>query len=291
MYLLKYQENSDTACESQAKPYASRPECLARMKKEYGQAQALLGICDEDLPDPEKDDESGSVSGYMTDDKAYLRRGFDSYQWEIIEDPRFVLADELYIVSGVYHDLENGNIYHCPPVACYGKKQAQRELQIMFEERLAEYELPENGACDEDGDAVPGGCIWDGEATIYCQAEYALDCLVEVASFTAAPIKIAGQLDNKQLHAQGIIVSVWDDNINVSSPCRVNFKTGQVVVTGDNDFQYDDGDLQNLHTQYVTVGGCVYTVIEKKQYAGMVTEGNLTQDGLDEAGNRVLWYE
>lgn len=291
MYLLKYLENSDASCRSAVEAYADRHECFRQMQDEYNKTKASLGIEDLDLPDPEEDDETGSVSGYISDNSAFLREGCDTYQWEIIEEPRFITAESMYIVSGVYHDLENGDIYHCTPVACYGKAQAQQELQKMFEERLAAYDLIENGTSDEEGNSIPGGCIWDGEATIYSHAEYAFDCLVEVASFAVSPVQMAGPICDGQINVPGVFISVWDDDIAVSSKCLVNFKTGEVTVICDNDYPGNDDLLNVLHKQYVEVGDCRYPVVEKEEYLAKVAAGELTGEGLNEEGVRVLWYE
>ena len=62
----------------------------------------------------------------------------------------------------------------------------------MFEEQLQAYELEENGSTDEDGTAIPGGGLFGEEATIYANAAYAFDCLVEVASFIMKAVEFAG---------------------------------------------------------------------------------------------------
>lgn len=118
----------------------------------------------------------------------------------------------------------------------------------------------------------------EDEAAIYNYAPYALDCLVEIASFTIASLKL-----------QGTFISVWDGGIAVNTPCTVDFQTGQVIVMGANDCVNEDS-LQILEREYVEVDGQTYLVVEKENYQAMIESMELTEDGLDTTGNRILWY-
>lgn len=186
MYILSYQENSDAACISSVAPYAERNECYEKMKDEYETLKNKLNIRDEDLQPAVNDD--AYVQIRLSCDEAYIRNGIDDYRWEMIHEPDFVSTKDLFIVQGVFHDLENGNVFHHTPVLCQGKEEAIRELRQMFEGTLQEMGLEENDACDEAGNAIPGGCISGTEAVIYAHAEYAMGCLVEVASYTVVSI-------------------------------------------------------------------------------------------------------
>ncbi len=183
MYLLKYLENSDYACTSEITAFTSHEECYAKMRGDFQQMKRMLGILKEDIPLAEDDSESGLYSAYLDADNAYLRKDIDRYSWEILVDTDLLPSGRLYTVSGVYHDLENGVVYHSGPVLCRGEDKAKETLRRMFEEQLQAYGLEENGSSDEEGTAIPGGGLFGEEATIYANAAYAFDCLVEVASF------------------------------------------------------------------------------------------------------------
>lgn len=180
MFLLKYLENSDYACTSEIMAFTSREECYAKMRGDFQQMKRILGVSEDDVPMVDDVSESGA---YLGVDNAYVRKSIDRYSWEILVDTDLLPSGRLYTVSGVYHDLENGEIYHSGPVLCRGKDKAKEELRRMFEKQLQAYGLEENGSSDEDGTAIPGGGLFDEEATIYANAAYAFDCLVEVASF------------------------------------------------------------------------------------------------------------
>lgn len=194
MYLLKYMEDSDAACTSEVMAFTSREECYARMCGDFQRVKRALEVSEEDIPPEENDSESGLYSAHLGDGSAYFRCDMDHYSWEILEDADLLPPGRLYTVSGVYHDLKNGDIYHSGPVLCRGKEKAKEELRRMFEEQLQAYGLEENGSSDEEGTAIPGGGLFDGEATIYANAAYAFDCLVEVASFIMKAAEFANAI-------------------------------------------------------------------------------------------------
>lgn len=189
MYILKYLENSDYACTSEITAFTSREECYAKMHGDFQQTKRMLGVFEDDVLMAEDASESGA---YLCAENAYIRKGIDCYNWEILVDTDLLPSGRLYTVSGVYHNLENGEVYHSGPVLCRGEDRARKELRRMFEEQLQAYELEENGSSDEDGTAIPGGGLFGEEATIYANAAYAFDCLVEVASFIMKAAEFAG---------------------------------------------------------------------------------------------------
>ena len=275
MYLLKYQENSNAACRSDVTTYASLKECTMQMQSEFLKLKKCLDIRDEDLLN--LDDES-DTGGRINEKEAFLHNNLDTFHWEIISEPNYMPAYDLYFVYGVYHDLKSGDAIHCTPIMCHGKADAQKQLHRMLQKVLTVYGLEENDACDKEGNAVPGGCAWNDGASIYNYAPYALNCLIEVASFAICSLKL-----------QGTFVSVWDGGCQVSSPCLVDFQTGQVTVTEADDCQNEEC-LQILEREYVEISGQVYTAIEKEQYENMMRNEELTKEGIDKAGERVLWY-
>lgn len=276
MYLLKYHENSNSACQSNVTAYAALEKCAMQMQGEFWRLKVSLGITDEELLNSDALSDTG---GRISEKGAFLCDGINTYQWEIICEPQYIPANGFYQVSGVYHDLESGETIHCTPVLCHDKKSAQERMYTMLKEVLDQYKLEENGACDEEGNAIPGGCIWEGEASIYAHAPYALDCLIEVASFTVTTLKLSGTF-----------VSVWDGDVLVSSPCIVDFHTGQVTVTGANNCA-NENSLQILEREYVQIGEQTYPAVEKEEYQAMMENKELTENGINAEGNQTFWYE
>lgn len=289
MYLLKYLENSNTCCEATVTPYASNEDCIADIRAAYENMKNSLGIRDEDLPASEKDDESGQYSGWISTEGAYLRAGIDSYRWEVLSLPDFIPAKGVFIVNGTYHDLSNGCMYFCRPVICFSRTEARNRLRRVFEEKLKEYGLEENDACNEKGESIPGGCFCDDEAMIYEMAPYACNCLVEVASFIVSEVELVDAAQEKDSGQEGRFVSVWSDNVEVSSPCKVDFSTGKVTVTGPNDC-VDESALDNLIGEYVEVGGRRYRAVNSSEHDWLIERGDLNRDGKDKTGKSVLWY-
>ena len=156
MYLLKYHENSNSACQSNVTAYAALEKCAMQMQGEFWRLKESLGITDEELLNSDALSDTG---GRISEKGAFLCDGINTYQWEIICEPQYIPANGFYQVSGVYHDLESGETIHCTPVLCHDKKSAQERMYTMLKEVLDQYKLEENGACDEEGNAIPGGCI------------------------------------------------------------------------------------------------------------------------------------
>ena len=52
----------------------------------------------------------------------------------------------------------------------------------------------------------------------------------------------------------------------------------------------NDECLQILEREYVEISGKVYTAVEKEQYENMMRNEELTKEGIDKSGERVLWY-
>ena len=113
MYFLNYLENSDAACQTTMTSYALFEDCARQMNEEFEEIRKCLGVREEDLPDPSEDDETGRFSGYRDVWSAYLRDGIDTYCWRITEEPRFVPAENLFVVHGLSQDLKNGNVIFC----------------------------------------------------------------------------------------------------------------------------------------------------------------------------------
>lgn len=121
--------------------------------------------------------------------------------------------------------------------------------------------------------------LLNADFSIYAHAPYALDCLIEVASFTVTTLKLSGTF-----------VSVWDGDVLVSSPCIVDFHTGQVTVTGANNCA-NENSLQILEREYVQIGEQTYPAVEKEEYQAMMENKELTENGINAEGNQTFWYE
>ena len=218
---------------------------------------------------------------------AYLRDGIDTYCWRITEEPRFIPAENLFVVHGLSHDLKNGNVAFCSPSIHCDKASAQKQLRALFDEKLKEYGLEENDACDEKGESIPGGCFSGDEAVIYDFAPYACNCRSEVASYVISTVK---SVDTPIVKEQaGIFVSVWNGGLKVSSPCHIDFESGMVTITGSNDCP-NNACLEHLEKEYVETNGETYCVVRADMHQHMIENGDIKSDGTDIHGNPVLWY-
>ena len=75
-------------------------------------------------------------SGYLDVWEAYLRDEMDTYCWTIIEEPRFVQSENLFVVHGISHDLKNGDVVFCNPSIHWNKVSAQKQLRALLDEKL-----------------------------------------------------------------------------------------------------------------------------------------------------------
>lgn len=289
MYFLNYLENSDAACHTTMTYYALFEDCARQMEEEYEKVRKSLGVREEDLPDPSEDDGTGRFSGCRDVWSAYLRDGIDTYCWRITEEPRFIPAENLFVVHGLSHDLKNGNVAFCSPSIHCDKSSAQKQLRALFDEKLKEYGLEENDACDEKGESIPGGCFSGDEATIYDFAPYACNCLIEVASYAISTVGSVDTTMEKEPGVAGRFVSVWDGGLKVSSPCRIDFESGLVTITGSSDCS-DEDHLDHLEKEYVEANGETYCVISADLHQHLIENGDIKSDGTDIHGKPVLWY-
>ena len=289
MFFLKYLEDSDAGCKMSVSLHSRFKDCSRQMQEEFENVREHLGICKAALPDPNEDDGTGPFSGELDIWNAYLRDGMDTYCWTIIEEPRFVSSENLFVVHGISHDLKNGNIVFCSPSIYCNKAAAQKQLRTLFDEKLKEYGLEENGACNNKGESIPGGCFSDDEAVIYNCAPYAHDCLIEVASYVISPVNSVDTTMEKEPGVLGRFVSVWDGGLEVSSPCRIDFESGMVTITGPNDCP-NESCLEHLEKEYVEANGQTYCVVELELYQNLVENGDINSDGIGAHGKPVLWY-
>ena len=289
MYFLNYLENSDAACQSSTTPHAHFQDCARQMHDEFEEVRKSLGIRAEDLPEPSEDCEAGIFSGYLDVWTAYLRNGIDTYRWTIVEEPRFVPAENLFVVHGLSHDPKNGNVLFCKPSIHCSKASAQKQLRTLFNEKLKEYGLEENNACDEKGECVPGGRVFEDEALIYDYAPYACDCLIEVAAYIISTVESVDTTMGKKPGVVGRFVSVWDGGMEVSSPCYIDFESGLVTITGSSDCS-DVAHLEHLENEYVEANGQTYCVVSSGLHQHMIENGDIKSDGTDMHGKPVLWY-
>lgn len=61
--------------------------------------------------------------------------------------------------------------------------------------------------------------------------------------------------------------SVWDGGIAVTSACRVDTATGEIFDIGPNECPGDDGQLEHLEREYVTIDGIDYPAARRGEAA------------------------
>lgn len=187
VYIVKYTENSDAACKSETRLFGNLEAAREQVQHDYETSLKIFGrdrfAPVEDENDPDK------PWANIGNTEAHIQDGIDSYDWEIIEDERFVVADwtpnrrERYALIGCEKDEDNGNFMPFTTKLFLSKEAAKKELRQCYFRLLKDYELENNAACDEDGATIPGGYIeTDGmEATIYDRTENAFGAIEEVA--------------------------------------------------------------------------------------------------------------
>lgn len=88
-----------------------------------------------------------------------------------------------YVLSGTWLSLKNGEINMTKPVLFQDKKAAEAVLRQTYDHfREQVFHVPD-AIADENGDSIEGGYCGQDEACIYANAEFACDCLVQVACF------------------------------------------------------------------------------------------------------------
>lgn len=65
---------------------------------------------------------------------------------------------------------------------------AESYMRFLYWVELKRYGLKDNNACDDNGNAIPGGYHLKDEAVIYNYCDYALGKILEVAVFTITSI-------------------------------------------------------------------------------------------------------
>lgn len=79
-------------------------------------------------------------------------------------------------------------------------------------------------------------------------------------------------------------ISIWDDGICVSSPCKVNTETFEVFDIGENDYLGDDGELDILQSEWVRVD-------EEEYLACPYEDLELNKSSYTDGKNHdVYWY-
>lgn len=92
------------------------------------------------------------------------------------------MGKNFYLLSGSWVNPENGDINTIAPQTFLDKESATRALKMTYDIHRMKNDVPD-AISDENGESIPGGCCDEEEAKIYVNAEYANDCLVQVAHF------------------------------------------------------------------------------------------------------------
>lgn len=92
------------------------------------------------------------------------------------------MGKNFYLLSGSWVNPENGDINTIAPQTFLDRESATRALKMTYDIHRMKNDVPD-AISDENGESIPGGCCDEEEAKIYVNAEYAFDCLVQVAHF------------------------------------------------------------------------------------------------------------
>ena len=101
------------------------------------------------------------------------------------------LSVSLYIINVTEISPRDGTITVNTAYGPYTTYEAAIEgMRKRYEAALKARDLEDNGACDENEEAIPGGYFTDEEAGIYVYADFAFGQLLEVVSMTIKGINI-----------------------------------------------------------------------------------------------------
>lgn len=96
----------------------------------------------------------------------------------------------MFVLTTVTRDCKNGDLYVSVDDNAYlTKEAASAALRARYEDFLKSMELEDNGASDENGNAMPGGYCISDEASIYDYADYANCQLLPIVVITTKEIQ------------------------------------------------------------------------------------------------------
>ena len=91
----------------------------------------------------------------------------------------------MFVLTTVTRDCKNGDLYVSVDDNAYlTKEAASTALRARYEDFLKSMKLEDNGASDENGNAMPGGYCISDEASIYDYADYANCQLLPIVVIT-----------------------------------------------------------------------------------------------------------
>lgn len=96
----------------------------------------------------------------------------------------------MFVLTTVTRDCKNGDLYVSVDDNAYlTKEAASTALRARYEDFLKSMKLEDNGASDENGNAMPGGYCISDEASIYDYADYANCQLLPMSPFPSIGIR------------------------------------------------------------------------------------------------------
>jgi hypothetical protein len=99
-------------------------------------------------------------------------------------------GNKMFVLTTVTRDCKNGDLYVSVDDNAYlTKEAASAALRARYEDFLKSMELEDNGASDENGNAMPGGYCISDEASIYDYADYANCQLLPIVVITTKEIQ------------------------------------------------------------------------------------------------------
>lgn len=107
----------------------------------------------------------------------------------------------MFVLTTVTRDCKNGDLYVSVDDNAYlTKEAASTALRARYEDFLKSMELEDNGASDENGNAMPGGYCISDEASIYDYADYANCQLLPIVVITTKEIQPVICLQERKCH-------------------------------------------------------------------------------------------
>lgn len=192
MFVLKELENSDARCDCTTTNFADIKAAQKYMAEQFFEKLKTLpgGTYAEEESERLCPEEQRWAN--INSSSAHIQDGLDAYDWEICEDPSWVQKNDCpegFIVTGCKTDNKNGELLPVIPVYAKTEDEAKDIMKMLYQAELENRGLMDNGACDEEGNSCPGGWMDGTGADIWDNAEYAFDCLVNVAHFSYYPIQ------------------------------------------------------------------------------------------------------
>lgn len=96
--------------------------------------------------------------------------------------------NERFTIEAITINEENGDFNFLTSPKALDKEAALLEMRSLYEQQLNAWDLDDNNACNDDGEAIPGGCWYGEDAVLYAMPPSACGCLIQVCVMRIVPI-------------------------------------------------------------------------------------------------------